>query len=103
MLNPEQARSAAAERSLGRGIQLLREGSIDRALLELNEAASLDPASARAHLLLGWAQRLNGSLYQIHQSQAAFQEALRLDPASIWARLHLALLHIESVVSIRSV
>ena len=96
MLNPEQARSPAAQRSLGRGIQLLREGSIDRALLELNEAASLHPASARAHLLLGWAQRLNGSPYQIHQSQAAFQEALRLDPASIWARLHLALLHIES-------
>ena len=92
----EEARSAAARRTLGRGIQLLREGSIDRALLELNGAASLDPASARAHLLLGWAQRLNGSPYQIHQSQASFQEALRLDPAFIWAKLHLALLHIDS-------
>ncbi len=95
-LNPEQARSAAAQQSLGRAIGLLREGSIDQALLELNQAVSLDPASAQAHLLLGWVQRLNGSPYQIHQSQASFQEALRLAPASIWARLHLALLHIES-------
>ncbi len=96
VLTAEQARSAVARRTLGCGIQLLREGSIERALLELNEAASLDPASARAHLLLGWARRLGGSPFRVHQSHAAFQEALRLDPASTWARLHLALLHVES-------
>ncbi len=95
-LNPEQARSAAAQQSLGRGIRLLQEGSIEQALLELNQAVSLDPSSAPAHLLLGWVQRLHGSPYRIHQSQAAFQEALRLDPTSSWTRLHLALLHLES-------
>ena len=95
-LSPEQARSAAAQRSLGRGIQLLREGSIDQALRELNHAVSLDPASAQAHLLLGWVQRLHGSPYRIQQSQTAFQEALRLEPTSRWARLQLALLFIES-------
>ena len=95
-LNPEQARSATAQRSLGRAIRLLREGSIDPALLELNQAVSLDPSSARAHLLLGWIQRLHGSPYRIQQSQAAFQEALRLDPTSSWTRLHLALLYLES-------
>ena len=95
-LNPEQARSAAAQQSLGRGSRLLREGSIDQALLELNQAVSLDPASAHSHLLLGWVQRRHGSPYRIQQSQAAFQEALRLDPTSSWTRLHLALLYIES-------
>ena len=95
-LNPEQARSAAARRSLGRAIGLLREGSMDQALLVLNQAVSRDPASSQAHLLLGWVQRRHGSPYRIQQSQAAFDEALRLDPASIWTRLHLALLCIES-------
>ena len=95
-LNPEQARSAAAQQPLGRGSRLLREGSIDQALLELNQAVSLDPASAPSHLLLGWVQRRHGSPYRIQQSRAAFQEALRLDPTSSWTKLHLALLYVES-------
>ena len=95
-LNPEQARSAAAEQSLGHGILLLQSGRLDQALRALTKAVSLDPGLARAHLLLGWVHRLHGSPYRTRESKVAFQDALRLEPASPWARLHLALLHIES-------
>ena len=94
-LNSAQARVASAEESRQESIRLLRAGSNDEALEGLNRAVSLDPGATQTHLFLGWARRLAGTPYQIHQAQGSFEEAIRRDSASVWARIHLALLFID--------
>ena len=60
-----------------RGLELLEQGELDKAILEFQEVIHLRPGSAGVHSNLGWVYYYQGEL---DQALEAFQEAIRLDP-----------------------
>jgi tetratricopeptide (TPR) repeat protein len=71
-------RSAEASKHFAEGVAHLQAGRLQEAERELRRAASLDPANAQAHNLLG---SIYDRLGDSARAEAAFREAIRLEPS----------------------
>lgn len=83
------------EAALRKGGKYLRESQPSRAIEAFREAVSLEPLSAEAHMLLGYAYRLAGNHNFIAEAKAEFRQALMIDPSLLWARFYLAKMYID--------
>jgi len=94
-LKRKAANQAYSLRALRRGSTFLNQGKTQEAIKELKTAITLDPRSAGAHLMLGYAYRLLGSYRMIGEAKGEFRQALSLDPANTSARFHLARVYLD--------
>ena len=94
-LERKAANRAYAQQALRRGSRSLNQGKTQEAIKELKTAITLDPRSAGAHLMLGYAYRLLGSYRMIGEAKGEFRQALSLDPANTSARFHLARVYLD--------
>lgn len=81
--------------ALSSGGQFLKTGQIRLAVEEFKRAVSLDPLSAEAHMLLGYAYRVSGDYNMAAEAKAELRQALVLDPTLPWARFYLAKMYID--------
>ncbi len=77
------------------GSRDLNQGRSQEAIKQFKTAITLDPRSAGAHLMLGYAYRLLGSYRMIGEAKGEFRQALSLDPGNTSARFHLARVYLD--------
>ena len=94
-LERKAANRAYSRQALRRGSRSLNRGRTQEAIKELKTAITLDPRSAGAHLMLGYAYRLLGSYRMIGEAKGEFRQALSIDPDNTSARFHLARVHLD--------
>lgn len=94
-LDLRTARKAYARQHLLLGVSYHRENKTAKAIDEFKKGISLDPQSADAHLLLGYAYQTLDSHNMRGEAKAEFQQALGLDPTLNGARFHLAKTYID--------
>lgn len=94
-LERKAANEAYSRQALRRGSIYLNQGKTQEAIKELKAALTLDPESAGAHLMLGYAYRLLGSYRMIGEAKGEFRQALSLDPGNTSARFHLARVYLD--------
>jgi DNA-binding response OmpR family regulator len=82
----------AAERSYKEGVKHLSEGNPDRARTALEQAAKLDPFSARNHFALGRALRESREAFR---AMSEYEKAVELRPNHFAALCSLAELYLE--------
>ena len=86
----DQKRADAAAQQNARGAALLKEGKLDEAVTELQQAAEGAPKSAVVQANLAYAYERQG---RIDDAVAAYRKALELDPGNGIARNSLASLY----------
>ncbi len=84
------AANEAAQERLRSAVIALTRGEKEKALKLADEGVTLDPASADAHLIQGYAWQ---SLFELEKAMAAFEKALAADPANVRAMIHIATLY----------
>ena len=94
-LERRAANQAYARQALRRGSRDLNQGRSQEAIKQFKTAITLDPRSAAAHLMLGYAYRLLGSYRMIGEAKGEFRQALSLDPGNTSARFHLARVYLD--------
>ena len=94
-LDREAARQVYSGQALRRGSRHLNQGKTREGIKEIKAALTLDPKSADAHLMLGYAYRLLGSYRMIGEAKGEFRQALSLDPGNTSARFHLARVYLD--------
>ena len=94
-LERRPANQAYAQQALRRGSRDLNQGRTREAIKQFKTAITLDPQSAGAHLMLGFAYRLLGSYRMIGEAKGEFRQALSLDPGNTSARFHLARVYLD--------
>lgn len=94
-LSEDTAKSAYASAAVVRGTAHLKARNTDDAIKEFREALSLNPESAPAHMLLGYAYRQLGSYQMIGEAKAELRQALALDPSLAGARYQLAKTYLD--------
>ena len=94
-LSEDAAKSAYASTAVVRGTAHLQARNTDDAIKEFREALSLNPESAPAHMLLGYAYRQLGSYQMIGEAKAELRQALALDPSLAGARYQLAKTYLD--------
>jgi aspartate beta-hydroxylase len=82
------------------GLAALRDGDIDRALMLLKRAATVDGGQALTQLHLG---RAHAAAFELDSAAAAYGTALAREPKLHVARLHLAELHEKRGDTMRAV
>ena len=80
---------------LSNGGKYLRENQVEQAISQFKKAVSLDPHSAEAHMLLGYAYRVQGRYELLGEAKAELRQALALDPTLVWARFYLATIYVD--------
>lgn len=85
-----KAPDAAAAQRNARGVALLKEGKIDEAIIELQQAADAVPSSVVFQSNLAYAYDRQG---KIDEAVAAYRKVLDLDPNSTIARNNLGALY----------
>ena len=75
-----RTKSHLVREALSRGGKYLRENQLDQAIGQFKKAVSLDPQSADAHMLLGYAYRVQGRYELLGEAKAELRQALALDP-----------------------
>jgi tetratricopeptide (TPR) repeat protein len=78
-----------ARRALERADAYAAAGEFARALTEAERAIALEPDLAEAHTHRGWDLENLGSM-RLSEAREAYETALELDPADLWAALGLA-------------
>ncbi|MGZ4151125.1 MAG: tetratricopeptide repeat protein [Actinomycetota bacterium] len=78
-----------AHRALERADAYAAAGEYARALTEAERAIALQPHLAEAHTQRGWDLENLGSM-RLSEARDAYETALQLDPADLWAALGLA-------------
>src|SRR6059036_1020582 len=86
----DQKRADAAAKQNARGAALLKEGKLDEAVNELEQAAEAAPKSAVIQANLAYAYERQG---RIDDAVATYRKALELDPGNGTARNNLASLY----------
>ena len=81
--------------ALSRGGKHLRENQLEQAISQFKKAVAVDPQSAEAHMLLGYAYRVQGRYHLLGEAKAELRQALALDPTLIWARFYLAKIYVD--------
>lgn len=94
-LERRAANQAYAQQALRRGSRDLNQGKTQEAIKQFKTAITLDPRSAGAHLMLGYAYRLLGSYRMIGEAKGEFRQALSIDPGNTSARFHLARVYLD--------
>ncbi|MDE2928249.1 MAG: tetratricopeptide repeat protein [Acidobacteriota bacterium] len=94
-LERRAANQTYAQQALRRGSRDLNQGRSQEAIKQFKTAITLDPRSAGAHLMLGYAYRLLGSYRMIGEAKGEFRQALSLDPGNTSARFHLARVYLD--------
>jgi DNA-binding response OmpR family regulator len=89
-VSPEQKETA--ERSYKEGVKFLSEGNPDKARPALEQAAKLDPFSARNHFALGRALR---EAREAFRAMSEYEKAVELRPSHFAALCSLAELYLE--------
>ena len=84
--NHTEARQALVAFYVNRGVTARQQQKLANAIQELQEAITIDPNAATAHLELGQAYEDNG---QLTEAVGEYQASVNADPSSITAQLHL--------------
>ena len=90
-----RTKSHLVREALSRGGKYLRENQLHQAIGQFKKAVSLDPQSADAHMLLGYAYRVQGRYELLGEAKAELRQALALDPTLVWARFYLAKIYVD--------
>ena len=80
---------------LSSGGKYLRKNQVEQAIGQFKKAVSLNPQSAEAHMLLGYAYRVQGRYELLGEAKAELRQALALDPTLVWARFYLAKIYVD--------
>ena len=90
-----RTKSHLVRQALSRGGKHLRESQLEQAIDQFKTAVAADPQSAEAHMLLGYAYRVQGRYELLGEAKAELRQALALDPTLIWARFYLAKIYVD--------
>jgi tetratricopeptide (TPR) repeat protein len=92
-----QVGAASIQERLKRVAADLSSGTdrLDESIKELKAILALDPSSAEAHMLLGFAYRPLGSPEMMGEAVAELRQALALKPGLAQARLYLAHVYLD--------
>lgn len=80
------AAAPSAGEHLSQGVEYAKQGQLDKAIAEFEEAIRLDPNYVKAHVNLGIAYAKQG---MFDKAIAAYEEAIRLDPNIVEAHYNL--------------
>ena len=81
--------------ALASGGKYLRKNQVEQAISQFKKAVSLNPQSAEAHMLLGYAYRVQGRYELLGEAKAELRQALALDPTLVWARFYLGKIYVD--------